>query len=106
MIEDFNRIDLLPPWEKCSNGFEVELEREVSSKHILFGVEAISIAHRIDNDDVLFFLPRHEKTLAVVHLTWSGKQDIDSKFPLTRFFSSLDDWIENCLKLDHQVFEN
>ena len=106
MIEVFEKIELLLPWEKCSGGLETELRNEVSPDHFLYGVEAVSLARRIDNDDVLFFLPAHEKPLAVVHLTWSGKQDAHSDFPRTILFSSLEDWIENCLKLDHKEFEN
>ncbi len=91
MIEFFEKIDLLLPWEKCSRGLEVELKKEVSPKHLLYEIEAVAVACRIDNDDVLFFLPNYENPLAIVHLTWSGKQDADSMFPRTRFFSSLDD---------------
>ena len=106
MIDTLEKLELLLPWEKCSRGLENELKKEVSPKHILFGIEAVSVARRIDNDDVLFFLPDYEKPFAVVHLTWSGKQDSHSEFPQTVFFSSLEDWMENCLKLDHKEFEN
>jgi len=106
VIEVFEKIELLLPWEKCSGGLETELRNEVSPDHVLYGVEAVSVARRTDNDDVLFFLPAHEKPLAVVHLTWSGKRDWQPDFPATIFFSSFEDWVENCLKLDREEFEN
>lgn len=106
MISNFEKLELLLPWEKCSPGLERELKKEVSPEHILFRVKAVSVARRIDNDDVLFYLPDYEKPFAVVHLIWSGKQDIHSDFPWTVFFSSLADWIENCLKPSHKEFEN
>ena len=102
MIAGFDKIELLSPWEKCDGGLEIELKKEVSERHILFKVEALSIARRTDNDDVLFFLPEHKNPLATIHLTWAGKQDGHSKFPQTVFFVSLENWIENCMKLDHR----
>ena len=106
MIEDFDRLALTEPWERCAGGLEIELKKEVSLSHVLYGVEAVSIARRTDCDDVLFFLPAHRKPLAVVHLTWSGKKDWHADYPSTIFYSSLEDWVENCLKPDHWEFEN
>lgn len=73
------------------------------NSHVLHSVEAFSIAKRVDNDDILFYLPNNKYSFAVVHLTWS-KENKDSEFPLTRFYSSLEEWIDNCMKIDHENY--
>jgi hypothetical protein len=102
VISILENTELLVPWEKCSAGLETELSREISKTHILYGVEAISIARRIDNDDVLFFLPKNKKPFAVVHLTYSYENS--TYFPSTRLFSSLNEWIEECMKVDNEEY--
>lgn len=55
-------LQLVKPWEVIHDTPEVqsraerlstELKRELPSEHVLFGIKATAIAHRIDQDDVL-----------------------------------------------------
>lgn len=98
-------LDLLLPWERCGPGLENELRLELAPSHRLFGVDAVSIARRCDRDDVLFYLPAHEKPLAVVHLTFRGEVDRFPEYPSAEFFASLDDWIERSMQPDNREFE-
>jgi hypothetical protein len=54
-IDDFQEITWLEPWCFTAPGLEQELIREVSLKHPLYGVQALAVGRREDNDDVLFF---------------------------------------------------
>jgi hypothetical protein len=98
---DLTNLRWLEPWEPASSGLEAELKKEVSPEHPLFGQEAISVGRRGDCDDVLFFLPENPSPLAVVHLTWTGRREKNPEWPHTTFYSSLDDWVERCMKPDH-----
>jgi hypothetical protein len=101
---DLANLQWLEPWHPAPSGLESELEKEISPKHPLFGLKAISIGRRNDCDDVLFFLPDNSYPLAVVHLTWTGKRETNPEWPHTTFYSSLDDWIARCMKPDHFEF--
>ena len=103
MIDVLKDVELLLPWEKCSERLENELSREVSEGHILYGIKAVSLAKRIDNDDVLFFLPNNKYLFAVVHLTWS-KESNSSEFPQTVLYSSLKEWVNKCMKVDNENY--
>ncbi|MBV9959539.1 MAG: hypothetical protein JO360_14030 [Acidobacteria bacterium] len=103
-LDDFTDFQWLEPWRSSPSGLEVELERECSSAHPLSGHKAISVGRRDDRDDVLFFLPDHALPLAVVHLTWSGKREAHPGWPQTIFYSSLDDWVERCMKREQLEF--
>jgi hypothetical protein len=64
-----------------------ELEKEINPNHVLYGKKSIPIAKREDDDDVIFKIS--DGSYALVHLTWSGKQEKDERFPFTEIFSSL-----------------
>ena len=100
-----NRIELLEPWFECPRGLENQLQKELSEAHVLFGVEAVAVARRQENDDVLFYLPKHEIPFSVVHLTWDGRQK-NPQFPHAEFFVSFEDFAENRMQLDREEFEN
>ena len=53
-FDDHNSIIWLMPWQPAAPGLELELAKEVGALHPLFRHEAISVARRVDNDDVLF----------------------------------------------------
>src|SRR6185369_15896082 len=91
---DFSEVNWLDPWYGESSGLERELASEVSLQHPVSQVEAVAVAHRSDNDDVLFFLPKSTLPLAVVHLTW--RKEMIAEWLVTRFYSSLADFIEHC----------
>jgi hypothetical protein len=90
----------LAPWRPLRPGEEAlgeELRREIGPRHPFFGREAIAVARRDDNDDVLFALPDSEFLLAVVHLTWSGRTEGSPEWPETTFYTGWPDWIERCM---------
>ena len=104
-LDDLNALQMLEPWHKAVPGLEAELRNEVGETHPLHGRKAISVARRQDSDDVLFLLLDHPSPLAVVHLTWTGRPERNSNWPQTTFYTSLQDWVELCMKPDHAEFE-
>jgi hypothetical protein len=101
-LDDLAAVKWLEPWRAVVPGLEVELRNETGAGHPLFGQKAISVGRRYDTDDVLFLLLEHPAALAVVHLTWTGRPERNSGWPQTTFYSSLEDWIERCMKPDHE----
>jgi len=101
-VDELLQVEWLDPWHREESGLERELASEVSPQHPLFQLEAVAIARRNDNDDVLFFLPASIPSLAVVHLTW--RRETNAEWPFTRFYSSLADFIEHCMKADHKEY--
>jgi hypothetical protein len=107
-LHDYDEIDWLEPWSrigKDERGLVAELKRELGPWHPLFGLHAIPVARRYDDDVVLFALPTYQQPLAVVHLTWSGRREADARWPATEFFASLEEWVERGMKPDHQEYE-
>lgn len=92
------------PWVPCGadNAVDLarELARELSPGHPLFGLTATAIGRREDRNDVLFHLAEEEHPYAVVHLSWSGRPELDPRWPHTTCFSSLDDWVARRLDPD------
>jgi hypothetical protein len=98
-------IKLLPPWRIIEDShvevkLTAELERELLSKHPLFGRGAKVCARRIDRDEVLAFVEDLDKPLAIVHLTW--RKETDPRWPSTRFFASWDEWLREEMLPAHQ----
>ncbi|MNH84977.1 hypothetical protein D3C73_374110 [compost metagenome] len=87
------------PWESVTsdraNSFQKELNRELSESHLLFGKSATAVAHRIDNDVVIFWIGELDK-YALVHLTWSKYNSLG--YPKTHLFS-LDDLSSHCKRI-------
>jgi len=94
---------LLEPWVSATLGAEKELEIEVGKNHPLFQLQCVPIARRIDKDEVLFQIAKTNR-YAVVQLTWSGKTELDSKFPKTEMFNGIDEWIEKRMKKDNEEY--
>lgn len=108
-IEDVTKIEWLEPWGAVhgpvARGLEAELERELIPGHPLYGWRAIAVGRRFDVDDVLYFLPRGEHPLAAVHLLWREKVNgEDSSWPRAALYTSLEEWVERCMKPDHVSF--
>lgn len=99
-IEDLAQVGWLEPWQSVKPGLESELAREVGSQHPLHNRRAIAVARRHDCDDVLFFLPDGPSFLAVVHLSWHGREQ-NPQWPWTEFYSSLEDWVKKRMEPDH-----
>jgi hypothetical protein len=100
-LPELRAFDWLDPWQPTAPGLEAELDREVGRGHPLSGRRAIAVGRRLDNDDVLFWLPNGPAMFAVVHLTWTGKREGSPQWPGTTLYSSLDDWRERCMIPDH-----
>ena len=99
-------IELLEPWMKPRNpeALIAELSREMREDGVLYKVEVKALAMRCDSDDVLFALDDGSQRVAVVHLTWSGKQDSNKGWPQTEVFDSLDSWISMVMIPDHEEY--
>jgi hypothetical protein len=99
---------LLSPWTTpySPDKLLLELQREVGPNHPLFGKSARALAVAEDRDDVLFEIAvSGGRKYAVVHLTWSGKQEASAKFPGAEFFDSLDQWLQS-MRAEHEDYTN
>lgn len=83
---------------------EAELKRELGHHHVLQEKKVEAVARRQDCDDVLFSIAGSSTSYAVVHLTWSGKKEIDPKWPSTELFATIEDWEKQCMIPDHEEF--
>jgi hypothetical protein len=72
------------------SAFEAELLRELQQGHRLFGIPVKAVARRRDLDDALFELLDGTGRVAVVHLTWQGKQK--PPWPSTTIFEGFEAW--------------
>ncbi|MBI2192779.1 MAG: hypothetical protein HYU36_12430 [Planctomycetes bacterium] len=99
------KVNWLEPWHPTSPGLERELEREVGPGHVLFGRRAVAVARRFDADDVLFHLPDGPTAFADVHLTWSCEREKHPECPSTVLYASLEDWIQNGMRRDHEEWK-
>jgi hypothetical protein len=108
---DFAKIVLLEPWSHVHDGkgLEAELARELPPGHRLFGRKVRAVARRVDRDDFLFVVEPVDRSgpfraappeWALVHLTWS--KETDPRWPSTEMYPSIEAWIEDCMKPDHE----
>ena len=72
----------------------------------LYGVPVKAIARRVDRDDVLFQLLRHLCDYAVVHLTWSGREEPNPAFPGCQIYADADDLMLECIRPTHEAYES
>src|SRR4051812_3532427 len=80
-------------WYECgssSAGLEAELQREMAPGHPLFGKPVRVAARRRDCDDALFTIVG-TSTVAMVHLTWSGRPE-GAAYPWTELYDSFEVW--------------
>jgi hypothetical protein len=90
--------DLPSPWYRLSDErqrllLEEELRKEITQEHPLEGLSLTVIARRDDRDDVLVTLDGSENgRIAEVHLTWSRRKEMDSRWPRTIIYESLGVW--------------
>jgi len=100
-------IEYLEPWiatGQFADNLVKELEREATEGHALWKIKTRAIAQRSDSDDVLFEIESDQGKYAVVHLTWSGEPEPDSRWPDTRIFATVESWADECMKTDHAEF--
>ncbi|MGC2782013.1 MAG: hypothetical protein WA418_40915 [Bradyrhizobium sp.] len=74
---------------------QAELRAELRAEHPLFGLSALAIARRDDQDDVVFALD--DGRVAEVHLTWRCSQETDPRWPQTTIYPSLIHWREDVI---------
>ena len=86
--------------------FEDEYAWEIGKQHPLYGVPAKAIARRVDKDDVLFRLLRHLCEYAVVHLTWSGREEENPAWPSCDIYVDTDHLMEECMRPAHEECES
>ena len=87
--------DLPKPWLAVEDQLQRErLERELASElprgHLLERKKVRVIGRRADQDDVLFEVDG--SGYAVVHLTWTGRQEEAPDWPRVTMFESLEDF--------------
>jgi len=100
-------VNYMPPWTpvgQFSQNLVNELRRELTPGHPLFGLDAYPIAQRTDADDVLFQFGINQPIFAVVHLTWSGEPEPDNSWPTFESYTSMEDWVENRMSVDHREY--
>ena len=108
-----DKKEFLPlPWQKISIeekiAFEDELKKEIAltqnyipslfkekANHKLAKTGFSALAKNSENDDVVFSIHGDAKEfIAVVHLTWSGKKEKDTRLQWTNLYQSLEEIIE------------
>ena len=102
-----NEIHFLEPWYpllETETELILELNKELSGKHVLFGKKVNPIARRQDNDDVLFELLDDNNKFAVVHLTWISKVEQDPAFPITHLYKDWVDLYNNRIVPDSELY--
>ncbi|MEQ8154377.1 MAG: hypothetical protein ABRQ25_05775 [Clostridiaceae bacterium] len=104
-----DEINWLEPWGSlCTvpDYFEKELYNEVGILHVLYGKTVTAIGKRYDCDDVLFRVYDSKFRYEVVHLTYSKSKinKINLKYPKTKLYECLDDWINKCMIPDHSEY--
>lgn len=102
------KLQLLTPWmpidPDLSERYEDEYAAEIGKAHPLYGVPSKAVAYRVDCDDVLFKLLRHLCEYAVVHLSWSGREESDPGWPKCHIYADTEDLIEKRIRPDHEDF--
>jgi hypothetical protein len=81
---------------------ESELARELPPNHVSSGRRVTPIAASAEEDDVLFEVAG--VGLAVVHLTWSGRQESSPVWPRAQLLATFDEWRERVMLPDHHEF--
>jgi hypothetical protein len=112
ILSNLSRPFVEEPWVTISIeqklAFEDELQKETNktggllsnlfkseSKHLLSGFSCSALCKNDSNDDVLFSVfdtNESEKNFALVHLTWSGKTENNSKWPSTILYDTFDNF--------------
>jgi len=100
-----DKHEFLPPWHLTDTDLTIQLKREISRDHILYGKDLKTIARRHDNDDALFQIFNSDFEYAKVHLTWSQKPIKDSYWPATETFKDWQEAYENLIVPDSKDWE-
>ena len=76
-----------------THSLHAELQRELPSGHILYGVPVITFATRRGIDDVLFRHRDEPDRFTVVHLSWLGRTEINARHPTVEFDGSFSEFL-------------
>jgi len=112
-------IFLEEPWETISVAQKILLENELAAEigtstgastppHILSSCKYSALGRCSTNDDVLFAIHHPSKgfQFAVVHLTWKGKGENDSRWPITSFYADFDEFRQTVMLRDKADWSN
>jgi hypothetical protein len=106
---EFKDFPWIAPWQPISErgrgAYELELLLEVGPGHPLFEVPVRALARTSHDDDILFALDEHPAAFAVVHLTFRGRRERESKWPSVVLFRDLDHWVTQGMLRDAARFE-
>jgi len=100
-IEPWNAIEEYPP--SVGIALEREAHIELAEDHPLHGFKLKAVARREDCDDVLFQIAESD-TVAVVHLTWSGKLE-RSPWPRAKIYESMEAFSVQRMEVDASNWE-
>jgi hypothetical protein len=101
LLKPWTAVHDTPQLQRHAERLSNELQRELPTTHVLFGIKATAVAHRIDQDDVLFELDG-SVPLAVVHLTYS--RETDPTWPTTTLFKSWEQWVQEEMIPAHEDY--
>ncbi|MBL3657912.1 hypothetical protein [Fulvivirga sediminis] len=92
------RLKLSSLWETITIeqklSFEDELFKELSPEHALVDYDCSAVATSAHNDNVLFAIHKPGDDAfdyAIVHLTWSSKQESNAAYPRVKFFKEIEE---------------
>jgi hypothetical protein len=100
-------MEFLEPWLAVTSealALQRELAAELGPRHPLRGRDMRAVARRQDCDDVLFVSVDESSVVAVVHLTYANRPELESRWLGTTFFDSMQDWIDRGMRADHEAF--
>jgi hypothetical protein len=107
-MSDLSNVVFTVPWHDLGQSraefLAKELYRELSSDHALSGETVVAVAARQDCDDVLFRVEGPPVRYAIVHLT--GSREVSPKWPITKFFDSLGQFLEVKMRFDTEEFHD
>ncbi len=101
-------IEFKLPWvgvtPKERQQLEAELAQEVCLLHPLAALDREVVARRIDTEDMLVAIDPHLCECAQVHLTWSGKTEMNPGVPSIELQATFQDWVQERMLLDHKAY--
>lgn len=89
--------DVMEMEEKSIQAFMNELKLELPDNHLLRNKNVELIARKTNNDEIILEL--ENGNIAVVHLTWKSKMEIDG-YPVTRIYKDKIDFWNQEMKSD------
>jgi hypothetical protein len=94
--------DAIEMEEKSIQALVNELNLELPDNHLLRNVNMELIARKTNNDDIVLEL--EDERIAVVHLTWKSKKEVDG-YPITRIYKDKVDFWKKEMKRDILEFK-